>query len=82
MQFYSARRYRTCLSCPKVIKLFSYSTQLSMKFSLLINMKMPTIENANNSWHFPIFSGENLFQNQFSIVTYLRFISMTNFMLS
>ena len=28
---------------PKVIKLFSCSTQLSMKFSLLINMKMPTI---------------------------------------
>ena len=27
---------------PKVIKLFSCSTQLSMKFSLLINMKMPT----------------------------------------
>ena len=26
-----------------VIKLFSCSTQLSMKFSLLINMKMPTI---------------------------------------
>ena len=30
-------------SGPKVIKLFSCSTQLSMKFSLLINMKMPTI---------------------------------------
>ena len=28
---------------PKVIKVFSCSTQLSMKFSLLINMKMPTI---------------------------------------
>ena len=27
---------------PKVIKLFSCSTQLSMTFSLLINMKMPT----------------------------------------
>ena len=27
----------------EVIKLFSCSTQLSMKFSLLINMKMPTI---------------------------------------
>ena len=35
-----------CLPGPrgyKVIKLFSYSSQLSMKFSLLINMKMPTI---------------------------------------
>ena len=27
---------------PKVVKLFSCSTHLSMKFSLLINMKMPT----------------------------------------
>ena len=28
---------------PEVIKLFPYSTQLSMKFFLLINVKMPTI---------------------------------------
>ena len=28
---------------PEVIKLFSYSTQLSSKFILLINVKMPTI---------------------------------------
>ena len=28
---------------PEVIKLFSSSTQLSMKFILLINVKMPTI---------------------------------------
>ena len=26
------------------LKLFSYSTQLSMKFSLLINMKMPNMK--------------------------------------
>ena len=35
------------LSCgrtgPEVIKLFLCSTQLSIKFSLLINVKMPTI---------------------------------------
>ena len=30
-------------SAPEVIKLFSCSTQLSMKFILLINVKMPTI---------------------------------------
>ena len=30
-------------SGPEVIKLFSYSTQLSIKFILLINVKMPTI---------------------------------------
>ena len=28
---------------PKVIKLFSCSTQLSMDFFLLINVKMPTV---------------------------------------
>ena len=28
---------------PEVLKLFSYLTQLSMKFILLINVKMPTI---------------------------------------
>ena len=28
---------------PEVIKLFSFSTQLRMKFSLLIHIKMPTI---------------------------------------
>ena len=33
----------TSSSCPEVIKLFSCTTQLSMKFSLLMNMKMPTI---------------------------------------
>ena len=30
-------------SGPEVIKLFSYSTQLSMEFFQLINVKMPTI---------------------------------------
>ena len=30
-------------SGPEVIKLFSYSIQLSRKFILLINVKMPTI---------------------------------------
>ena len=30
-------------TCPEVIKLFSCSTQLSMKFFLLINIKMLTI---------------------------------------
>ena len=32
---------------PKVIKIFSCSTQLRLKFILLINVKM----NANNFWH-------------------------------
>ena len=33
----------TCNSGLEVIKLLSCSTQLSMKFNLLINVKMPTI---------------------------------------
>ena len=35
-------RIRTVGSGPEVIKLFSCSTQLIIKTSLLINMKMPT----------------------------------------
>ena len=34
---------RAIWSGPEVIKLFSYTTQLSTKFLLLINVKMPTI---------------------------------------
>ena len=33
----------TCFTGPKVIKLFSCSTQLSVKFILHMNVKMPTI---------------------------------------
>ena len=33
-------------SGPKVIKLFSYSTQLSINFVLLINLKLLTIANS------------------------------------
>ena len=44
--YYPENWVRQSIKCrpgPQVIKLFSCSTQLSMKFSLLINMKMPTI---------------------------------------
>ena len=48
---YSTRRKKSLVkrltqsrqSVPKVIKLFSYSTQLSTKFILLINVKMPIV---------------------------------------
>ena len=33
-------------SGPEVIKLFSYSTQLSMKFVLLLNVQLLTIANS------------------------------------
>ena len=66
----------------EVIKLFSCSTQLSMKISLLINMKMPTTVGI-----FIFISRENLCsamfsKTEFGIVSNLRFISMKNFMLS
>ena len=38
----SFKTLRCSQSGPEVIKLFSCSTQLSMKFFLLINVKMPT----------------------------------------
>ena len=38
-----SRKSVVTLTDPKVIKLFSCSTQLSMKFFLLIHVKMPTI---------------------------------------
>ena len=44
------------------IKLFSCSTQLSMNFFLLVNVKMPTIVGIltfNNCWHFNIYEREN-----------------------
>ena len=40
----------------EIINNFSCSIQLSMKFFLLLNVKMPTI--ANNSWHFNIYEQE------------------------
>ena len=48
---------------PRDIKLFSCSTQLSMKFSLLINMKMPTIVGI-----FIFISRENLMLKELLII--------------
>ena len=42
MQRYGGTEYLVQHSGPEVIKLFSCSTQLSMRFILLINVKMPT----------------------------------------
>ena len=39
--------YRCIRSRSEVIKLFSYSTQLNMKFFLLINVKMPITAKDN-----------------------------------
>ena len=40
---YTECQGRACIPGTEAIKLFSCSTQLSVKFSLLIHMKMPTI---------------------------------------
>ena len=56
---------------PEVIKLFSCSTQLSMKFSLQINMKMPTIVGS-----------AMVSKKEIAIASNLRFINMTISMLN
>ena len=64
------------------VKLFSCSTQLSMKFLLLINLKLPTIANSfllNKAEH-EIFSA-NKYENA-NFVGIFIFISGENFMLS
>ena len=63
-------------SGPKVIKLLSCSTQLSMKLSLLINMNMAYLLAEK-------FSCSAMFsQKEFAVVSNFRFIIRTNFMLS
>ena len=63
---------------PQVIKLFSCSTQLSLKFSLLINMKMPfSYLLAEKFSCSAVFS-----KKEIVLLSNLRFISRTNFMLS
>ena len=45
MAIYFIKRYEIEKPGPEVVKKISCSTQLSMKFFLLINVKMPTIVN-------------------------------------
>ena len=73
---------RTQRPGPDVIKLYSCTTQLRMKFSLLINRKMPTTVGI-----FLFISRENFMlskvsKKEFVIVNNLGFISRTNFMLT
>ena len=56
----------------KVIKLVSYSTQLSMKFILLINVKMPTISTINTT-------SERLKARNFIICKYFCFYEQLKF---
>ena len=77
------RGYKTFFILNSAEHEFSYSTQLSMKFSLQINKKMPTIIGVF------IFASRENFHAQLCLarknlqwlVSNLRFISRTNFML-
>ena len=79
---YSCRLISTEYSGPEVITLFSCSTQLSMKFFMLINLKLLTMPNSfllNRSEH------ENFSANEYENANYVGifiFISRENFMLS
>ena len=70
---------RTEIPGPKVIKLFSCSTQLSMKFVLLINLKLLTIANF---FLINIAEHENFSANKYENANFFIFISRENFMLS
>ena len=54
---------------PEVIKLFSCSTQLSMKFVLLINLKLLTIANS---------SSLNTTEKEFVMLINLKLLTIAN----
>ena len=60
---------------PEVIKLFSYSTQLSTKFILLINVKMPTIVGILTIISMINTTAERLKERNFFICRYFVFMS-------
>ena len=72
---YTKGWYCLLLTGPEGIKHFSYSTQLSPKFILLINVKMPTISMINTL-------SERLKARSLFICRYFSFLSSWNFMLS
>ena len=64
---------------PEVIKLFSYSTQLSTKFILLINVKMPTIVGILTSISMINTASEGLKARYFFICPYFSFYEQLKF---
>ena len=69
----SDRAYCFSNTGSKVIKLFSCSTQLSMKISLSINMKMPTIVGIFIFISREIFVLSYISKKEFEIVSNLKF---------
>ena len=64
---------------PEVIKLFSYSTQLSTKFILLINVKMPTIVGISTFISMINTTSERLKEINFFICWYFSFYEQLKF---
>ena len=60
-------KYSGPTSGPEVIKFFSYSTQLRMKFVLLINLKLQTIA---NSFLLNIAEHENFSANKYELLAF------------
>ena len=64
---------------PEVIKLFSYSTQLSTKFIVLINVKIPTIVGILTFISMINTTSERLKARNFFIWRYFSFYEQLNF---
>ena len=64
---------------PVVIKLFSYSTQLSMTFILLINVKMPTIFGISTFISMIITTSESLKARKICILLHSSFYEQLKF---
>ena len=64
---------------PEVIKLFSYSTQLSTKSILLINVKMPTIVGILTIISMINTTSERLKDRNFFICLYFRYNEQLKF---
>ena len=64
---------------PEVIKRFSYSTQLSTKFILLINVKMPTIVGIVTFISMITTTSERLKARYFFICHYFSFYEQLKF---
>ena len=67
---------------PEFIKLFSYSTKLSTKFILLINVKMPTIVSILTFISMINTTSERLKAINFFICGYFSYYEQLKFVLS
>ena len=73
------KKYPKFLTGPEVIKLFPHSTQLSSKFILLINVKMPTIVGILTFISMINTTSERLTARNFFICRYFSFYEQLKF---